>query len=279
MDEKIKQEVQGPAHRRRGGLRILPAEQEEVDQFEIRQQRDRGRRMSSTTSNASTMSMATASTAIILGVSTNPHYIQNCFEPQAPKLHFTGFDFGVFECIWLVFCGSGGWSIRQPLRIVALLIGFIKAMAEIIVGERMRITLSWFLVYLLGCIKLDTPRIGAAKSMALLMWLLLDIAVDIIGGTWDAGYLLEGVSMAFFLWFHLTLTLLKYGRPGVCQPDRIVGSIAWAAGWVVLAVCDVREQKHQFAWQDGSCCILSSTTESKPRGPEEPHSYSEGLAG
>lgn len=73
--------------------------------------------------------------------------------------------------------------------------------------------------------------------MALLVWLLLDITVDVIGGQWETGYLLEGISMTLFLAYQLAMTLLRYGMPGDCRPDRVVGSIAWAAGWVVLAVC------------------------------------------
>lgn len=85
-----------------------------------------------------------------IGVSTIPSYLQNCTEPLASKVKFIEIDFWIFESIWLVFSGSGPWSLKRPLRKVALLVGSVKTLEEIMIKGRMRVTLSWFIIYLLG---------------------------------------------------------------------------------------------------------------------------------
>lgn len=139
--------------------------------------------------------------------------------------------------IWFTFCCTGLWTGSQGFRVLCL----VEAIARVLIVNMWRgeatYTMSWFVAFLLGRLKIDTSKRGIMRMIILVIWLVLDLA-----SLW--------YRVAYWARLVLVVGLLSYMYS---QVSKLKGSHAprwalkllclclWGFGWGILSVMCILE--------------------------------------
>uniref|UniRef100_A0AAV2L9X9 Derlin n=1 Tax=Knipowitschia caucasica TaxID=637954 RepID=A0AAV2L9X9_KNICA len=139
------------------------------------------------------------------------------------------------ESLWILYSITGFWGRNQGWRTVAIFNGLVHVAMENVIRRKEIYNTSFFVVFLLGRVKIDTSRHGLTRGALLLLWLALDAASLWIGPVFWATKALEGFTVCLILlWLYTQVTQLR-GTNAPYWVVKLLRLVVWGLAWGVLS--------------------------------------------
>lgn len=153
----------------------------------------------------------------------------------------------ILEGIWLLYCSHGEWSLQQPLRIMAIILGAVKCIVTHVWQNDMGVTLSWFATYLLGRMKFSKQLADQIAIVAVVTWMITDtVAIFLRAAKW-IDLALEALAVTAMLTYHLTLAAALQPKGRAIWLRKVCAVVVWGIGWGVLSI---------IHWTVNECTVL-----------------------
>lgn len=153
----------------------------------------------------------------------------------------------ILDAIWLLYCCHGEWTLQQPLRIVAVILGTVKCIVTHVWQKDMGVTLSWFATYLLGRMKFTKQLIDQIATVALVIWMITDtVAIFLTAAKW-IDLALEALAVTAMLTYHLTLAMALQPKGRAIWLRKVCAVVGWGIGWGILSI---------IHWSINECTVL-----------------------
>lgn len=170
--------------------------------------------------------------------------------------------------LWLLYCCTGRWAPDQPLRIL----GLIRESAKIAVNnlwlQKRDLSLSLFVIHMLGRITIDTDRMGQCQSITVGFWMILDSVTVFVEPLRFANAVCEALMAIGVVVYLIILTKSLQERGRRRWLLKLGAILLWGLGWGALSVLYWRDRIGQITmvvwFMTYAACFPRPETVAKP---------------